>query len=82
MQQKTRKKIPPTPGFELQVTQCQVGATLSSPPGGMDFFLKPKVSFILSNCSIAIIMSYCKYFRAMIVSSISAMPLKGSADYK
>ena len=38
-----RKKIPPTPGFELQVTQCLVGATLSSPPGGMDFFLKPKV---------------------------------------
>ena len=24
--------------FEPQVTQCLVGATLSSPPGGMDFF--------------------------------------------
>ena len=32
-----RKKIPPTPGFELQVTQCLVRATLSLPPGGMDF---------------------------------------------
>jgi len=27
-------------GFEPQVTQCQVGATFSSPPGGMDFSLK------------------------------------------
>ena len=34
MQQKrARKKFPPTPGFESQVTWCVVGATLSSPPG-------------------------------------------------
>ena len=33
-----RAKNPSTPGFELPVTQCLVGATLSSPPGGMDFF--------------------------------------------
>jgi len=33
----SRKKIPPTPGFELQATRCLVRATLSSPPGGMDF---------------------------------------------
>jgi len=33
-----RKKIPPTPGFEPQVTRCLVGATLASPPGGMDYF--------------------------------------------
>ena len=32
-----RKKIPPTPGFEPQVTQCLVGATLTSPSGGMDW---------------------------------------------
>ena len=31
---KEGKKIPPTPDFEMQVTQCLV----SSPPGGMDFF--------------------------------------------
>jgi len=31
-----QEKIPPTPGFELQVTRYLVGATLSSPPGGMD----------------------------------------------
>ena len=36
-------KIPPIPGFELQVTQCLVGATLASPPGGRIFSLKPKV---------------------------------------
>ena len=35
--QSKEKKIPPTPGFELQVTQCLVGATLSLSPGGMDF---------------------------------------------
>ena len=40
-----QEKIPPTPGFELQVTRCLVGTTLSSPPGGMDFFLKPKIYF-------------------------------------
>ena len=34
---KAGKKIPPTPGFELQVSQCLVRATLSSPPGRMDF---------------------------------------------
>jgi len=27
-----RKKIPPTPDFELQVTWCLVGATLASLP--------------------------------------------------
>jgi len=27
-----RKKIPSTPGFELPVNQCLIGATLSSPP--------------------------------------------------
>ena len=32
---KEGKKIPPT---ELQVTQCLVGVTLTSPPGGMDSF--------------------------------------------
>jgi len=30
-------KIPTIPDFELQVTQWLVRATLSSPPGGMDF---------------------------------------------
>ena len=32
-----KEKNPTTPGFEPQATQCLVGATLSSPPGGMDF---------------------------------------------
>jgi len=35
---KEGEKNPPTPGFELKVTQCLVGATLSSPPGGMEIF--------------------------------------------
>jgi len=35
---KERKKILPTPGFEPQVTQSVVRDTLSSPPGGMEFF--------------------------------------------
>ena len=35
MKDQRRKKIPPTPGFELQVTQRLVGATLSFPPGGI-----------------------------------------------
>ena len=49
MKQKRAKegKIPPTPGFEPQVTQCLVRATLSFPPGGMVFFLEPKVSIVL-----------------------------------
>ena len=34
-----KEKILPTPGFKLQVTQCLVGFTLSSPPWGMDFLL-------------------------------------------
>jgi len=33
-----KEKIPPTLGLKPQFTQCLVGATLSSPPGGMDFF--------------------------------------------
>ena len=41
------QKIPPTPGFELQVTQYLVGTTLSSPPGGMDFFFLEPIVFIL-----------------------------------
>ena len=39
------KKIPPTPGFELQVTQCLVGTVFLQE--GWIFFLKPKV-FIVS----------------------------------
>ena len=35
---KEGKKTSPTPGFELQVTRCLVGTTLTSPPGGMDSF--------------------------------------------
>ena len=31
------KKGPPAPGFELQVPQCLAGATLSLPPGELDF---------------------------------------------
>ena len=34
---KQEKKSLQPPSFEPQVTQCLVGATLSSPPGGMDF---------------------------------------------
>ena len=34
---KERKKISPTPGFELQATQCLVERHTQSPPGGMDF---------------------------------------------
>ena len=48
---KEGKKIPPTPGFELQVTQCLVGATLSSPSGNHKPYkaiVKP-VSFTLRN---------------------------------
>jgi len=33
-----KEKIPPTPGFELQASRCLFRATLSSAPGGMDFF--------------------------------------------
>jgi len=33
------EKIPPTPDFEAQDTQCLVQAALSSPPGGWTFFL-------------------------------------------
>jgi len=32
-----KEKIPPTPGFEPQASQSLVGATLSLPPGGLDF---------------------------------------------
>jgi len=41
------EKIPPTPGFKLQVTQSLVGDTLSYRPGGMDFFLKVFILFRL-----------------------------------
>ena len=33
---KERQKILPTPGFELQVSQCLFGATLSFSPEGLD----------------------------------------------
>ena len=33
-----RAKEGKNPGFELQVTQCLVGAIFTSPPGGMDSF--------------------------------------------
>ena len=32
--------------FELQVTRCLVGATLSSPPGRMDLNLKYRTRFV------------------------------------
>ena len=52
-----RKKIPPTQDFELQVTQCLVRATLSSPPGEMDFFLKQKY---LLHCCFFVAMGWIK----------------------
>ena len=42
-----KEKIPSIPGFEPQVTWCLVRATLSFPPGGMDFFFKPNVFIVL-----------------------------------
>ena len=47
---KAGKKIAPTPGFEPRVTRCLVGATLSSPPGGMNFL--PKVFILLALYSV------------------------------
>jgi len=42
-----KEKIPPTPGFEPQVSQCLVGATLSSTPGGLASLPHQKVPSVL-----------------------------------
>ena len=46
---KEGKQIPPTPGFELQVTQCLVRATLTVVlhMEGWISFLKPKLFIVL-----------------------------------
>ena len=36
-----RKKIPPTPAFESQVTRCQAKVILSSPLAGIDLMVAP-----------------------------------------
>ena len=43
---KEGKKIPPTPGFELQVTQCLGGPHSVLHQEGWTFFLDPKVAMV------------------------------------
>ena len=65
----SKKKISPTLGFEPLVTQCLVGAILSSPPGGqgMDFLKYDTASPDLSH-------RFCNNDASLPYSEISVLP--------
>ena len=49
------------PGLVIKVTQFLVGATLSYPPGGIDFILNRKYLYCIDALQIPALNWYCAY---------------------